>query len=59
MSPPLPPQMSPDNGRPLHHLEQTTSQRLTSENINQIQVIQQCEIFGLFYIDFLTIESSY
>jgi hypothetical protein len=32
--------MSPDNGRPLHHLEGTTSQRLTSENINHIQVIQ-------------------
>ncbi|CAF4320291.1 unnamed protein product, partial [Rotaria magnacalcarata] len=26
MSPPLPPQMSPDNGRPLHHLPQSTDE---------------------------------
>lgn len=30
ISPPLPPQMSPDNGRPLHHLTQITAQHIES-----------------------------
>lgn len=38
ISPPLPPQMSPDNGRPLHHLTQITTQRITNEeNIESLE----------------------
>ena len=37
MSPPLPPQMSPDNGRPLPHLPQTTSQRSMDEHAESSQ----------------------
>ncbi|UJR32051.1 hypothetical protein I4U23_019518 [Adineta vaga] len=32
LSPPLPPQMSPDNGRPLHHSTLTTAQHITQIN---------------------------
>jgi hypothetical protein len=37
ISPPLPPQMSPDNGRPLNHLTQITSQRPIAENIDLLE----------------------
>ncbi len=37
ISPPLPPQMSPDNGRPLNHLTQLTSQRPIAENIDLLE----------------------
>ncbi|CAF1016745.1 unnamed protein product [Adineta steineri] len=35
ISPPLPPQMSPDNGRPLHQLIQPIFQRINDENREQ------------------------
>jgi hypothetical protein len=37
ISPPLPPQMSPDNGRPLQHLSQTNTQRFVDENIEALE----------------------
>jgi hypothetical protein len=37
--------MSPDNGRPLHHLTQPTSQHLIEENIEQLKPnLQQQQI---------------
>ena len=37
ISPPLPPQMSPDNGRPLQHLAQPFAQRPADENIEALE----------------------
>jgi len=37
ISPPLPPQMSPDNGRPLQHLTQSHFQRSVDENIDTLE----------------------
>jgi hypothetical protein len=37
ISPPLAPQMSPDNGRPLHHLTQNNSQHPIEENIESLE----------------------
>lgn len=68
ISPPLPPQMSPDNGRPLPHLTQTNSQRLfgdQNESAKQSKTSTRSQVIYLFILhvqssmSFILIEFSY